>query len=164
MKKICMLISCLLLIQMLCACVGKKDDFKDPVNFFFCSKEISYNSPTGVIYPEIREGAGFHGNLAAMLRAYFYGPNRDDLKRPVPAEVYMVSCEQNGNIVTIVMCSQFSKVTGVDLSTTCSALLMTVHDFTGADTIKISAKDAQLDDKNEIILSLNDIILIDAVK
>ena len=164
MKKLCILICCVLLLQMLCACNGKNEELKAPVNFYFRNKEITYDSPTAVIYPEVREGAGFHENLTAMLRSYFLGPNSSDLERFIPTDVYMVSCEHTADEVTIVMSNQFTKVTGVDLTAACSALLLTVHDFTGAETLKISAKDAQLDDKDEIVMSIEDIVLIDMVK
>ena len=164
MKKLCILICCVLLLQMLCACNGKNEELKAPVNFYYRNKEITYDSPTAVIYPEVREGAGFHENLTAMLRSYFLGPNSSDLERFIPTDVYMVSCEHTDDEVTIIMSSQFAKVTGVDLTAACSALLLTVHDFTGAETLKISAKDAQLDDKDEIVMSIEDIVLIDMVK
>lgn len=163
MRKICILIVCIMILQILCGCAGKKQEFQDPVNFFYCNKEFSYNSPTGVIRAEVREGAGFHGNLTACLRAYMLGPSSTDLQRLIPTNVYMVSCENMGDEVTIVMSSQFSELSGVELSAACSALLLTVHDFTGAETLRISAKDSRLDDKDELLLNLADIVLIDTV-
>ena len=164
MKKLSVLLCCVLFLQMLCACNGKNEEMKAPVNFYFRNKEITYDSPTAVIYPEVREGAGFHKNLTAMLRSYFLGPNSEELERFIPTDVYMVSCEHTEDEVMIIMSSQFAKVTGVDLTAACSALLLTVHDFTGAQTLKISAKDAQLDDKDEIVMSIEDIVLIDTVQ
>ena len=164
MKKLCILLCCVLLLQMLCACNGKNEELKAPVNFYFRNKEITYDSPTAVIYPEVREGAGFHENLTAMLRSYFVGPNSETLERFIPADVYMVSCEHDADEVAIVMSSQFSELTGMDLTAACSALLLTVHDFTGAQTLRISAKDAQLDGKDEIVISIEDIVLIDTVQ
>ena len=78
--------------------------------------------------------------------------------------VYVVSCQIDADRVILVMSSQFSNLSGIELTTACSALLMTIHDYTGAQTLQISAKDAQLDDKNEIILTMDDIVLIDTVE
>lgn len=164
MKKICILICCCLLLQMLCSCSGKKEEFEDPVSFFYCNREIAYNSPTGVIQAETREGSGFQGNLTAFLNAYLRGPVSTELESPVPSDVSLVSCERNGDTVTIVLSAQFSKLTGIELSTACSALMMTVYDYTGAETLQVRAKDSQLDDKNEIVLGIDDIVLIDAAE
>ena len=164
MKKLSLLICCALLAQLLCSCAAKKEEMKEPVNFYYCNSNIAYNSPTGVIQAEVRESAGFHGNLLAFLRAYLQGPVNSELKRFVPADVYVVSCQIDADRVILVMSSQFSNLSGIELTTACSALLMTIHDYTGAQTLQISAKDAQLDDKNEIILTMDDIVLIDTVE
>ena len=164
MKKVCIMLCCVLLLQLLCACTGHKEEFEKPVNFYYCNTEIFYNSPLGVIHPESREGAGFHGNMTAMLRSYFLGPVSSNLELVIPPDIYMVSCEKIGDEVSIVMSNQFSKLTEMDLSIACSALLLTVHDFTGAETLRISAKDAKVNDKDEFVLSISDIELVDTIK
>lgn len=164
MKKLSLLICCALLMQLLCSCAAQKEEIKEPVNFYYCNSNIDYNSPTGVIQPEVRESSGFHGNLLTFLRAYLQGPVNSDLKRFIPADVYIVSCQIDGDRVILVMSSQFSNLSGIELTTACSALLMTIHDYTGSQTLQISAKDARLDDKTEIVLTMDDIVLIDTVE
>ena len=164
MKKLSLLICCALLVQLLCSCMTDKEDIKEPVNFYYCNSNIAYNSPTGVIQAEVRESSGFQGNLLACLRAYLQGPVNSELKRFIPADVYIVSCQIEADMVNLVMSSQLSDLSGIELTTACSALLMTIHDFTGVQTLQISAKDAQLDDKDQIILTMDDIVLIDTVE
>lgn len=164
MKKLCLLLCCVLVLQLLCACSGNKEDFQEPVNFYYGNKEISYNSPAGVIRAEIQEGSSFHGNLTAFLRAYLLGPTSTELYSFIPADVYVVSCQVSENIATIVLSSQFANLSGIELSAACSALMMTIHDYTGATTMVISAKDSQLDAKDEIVINLDDVVLMDTMQ
>jgi len=162
MRKICLVLCCVLLLQILCSCADKNEEFENPVNFYYINKEISYNSPSGVIYAEKREGAGFHGNLTAFLHAYLQGPSDTELQTLIPSDVYLVSCSMEDNEASILFSTRFSKLSGVKLSTACTALLLTIHEYTGAETVKISAKDAKLDDEDVIVLSMDDIILMDS--
>lgn len=161
MKKFSILICCCLILQLLCACSGNKDDFQAPVNFYFCKKEVSYNSTSAVIQAETREGISYNGNLAALLRAYLLGPHSQELNSLIPSDVYLVSCEISGDAVIVVFSSHLAKLSGIDLSTACSALLMTVRDYTGVETLRISAKDSQLEDKDELVLTYDEIVLMD---
>lgn len=161
MKKICFLLCCVLILQLLCGCSGKKDDFKEPVLFYYCNKDIYYNSDTGVISPETREGASYHGNLTSFVRAYLLGPSSTDLQQFIPADVRLLSCQEDGNTVSLVMSNQMTQLSGVDLSMACSALLLTVNGYSGAQILRLSAEDGQLDGKNEIVLSMDDIVLMD---
>ena len=163
MKKFCIVLCCILMLPMLFACSNKKEELQEPVSFYYCNKDITYNSDAGVICPEVREGAAFHGNVVAFLRSYMLGPRDTNLRNPIPTDVYLVSCELNEDIVCMEFNAQFADLTGLDLTTACSAILLTIHDYTGAQTLKVSAKDAKIDDKDVFELSMDDVILIDTV-
>ena len=164
MKKIALILSVLVVLNLFCGCTAKKEEFEEPVNFYFGRKEIAYNSPSGVIQAELREGASFHNNLTACLRTYMLGPASSHLQRLIPADVYLVSCQLEEETAAVVMSSQFSELSGLELSTACSALLMTIHDYSGVQTLKISAKDALVNDEDEFVLSMDDIVVLDTVK
>jgi len=161
MKKICLLLCCVLILQLLCACGGQQEEFEYPVNFYYVNKEIFYNSASGVIQAEKREGKGLYNNLTAFLHAYLLGPSNSELQQLIPADVYLVSCSADDDIINIVFNSRFSKLTGVKLSTVCAAILLSVYDYTGIDTIQVSAKDSKLEDKDVIVFSMDDIVLMD---
>ena len=161
MKKTSLLIGCFLVIFLLCACSAKKDELQEPVHFYYTNTEISFNSDDGVLAKEIREGAGFHSNLSAFLHAYLRGPVSPDMESIIPTDVYLVSCRIEGRTATIVLSSQFASLSGLKLTTACSGLLLTLHDYTGVDILCIQAKGEQLDGRDSIVLSLDDIVLID---
>ena len=161
MKKLSILLCAVIILQMLCSCSNKEEEFNEPINFYYYKNEVVYNSPTGVICPEVREGAGYHGNLTAFLQSYLNGPKSDDVRSIIPSDVYLVSCELDDDEAQILFSKSFEKLSGIDLSTACCALLLTVHDYTGANTIVISAKDGKTDDKDYVTFSMDDIVLVD---
>ena len=161
MKKFCIILCCTLMMQMLFACNNRSENIKQPTIFYYNTKEVTYNSPNGIIQPEIREGAELHGNLTAYLHSYLRGPVSHDLQRIIPSDVYLVSCTSEDDLIEIVFSKQFSNLSGIDLICACSALLLSVHDFTGIETISISAKDALLEDKEEFIFTMDDIVWVD---
>ena len=163
MRKFCLFLCCMLLIQMLCACGGKTESFEEPVNFYYTKEEISYNSSDGAIQAEVQEGAELHGNLTAFLHAYLRGPQSTNFKRTIPKDVYLVSCEINDEFVEIVFSKQFSNLSGIDLVCACSALLLSVHDFTGVDSLHIIAKNALIEEKEVYVITMDDIVLMDTV-
>ena len=161
MKKLSILLCTVIILQMFCSCSKNEEEFNEPVNFYYYNNEVVYNSLTGVICPEVREGAGYHGNLTALLQSYLNGPKSDTVRSIIPSDVYLVSCELNNDEVQILFSKPFEKLSGIDLSTACCALLLTVHDYTGANTIVISAKDGKIDDKDYVTISMDDIVLVD---
>ena len=163
MKKISVLLCCVLLLQMFCSCGRKKEEFKKPVNFYYCKNEVSYNSAQAVIQPETREGYGYHDNAVALMHAYLLGPESSELETLIPSDVYLVSCTVENGIAHTVLSSQFANVTGLKLSLVSSAMLMTLHEFVGVEELHLSAKGAKIDDKDVLTLTMDDIVLMDTV-
>lgn len=163
MRKISFFLCCVLLLQILCSCSVRKEEFENPVNFYYCRREISYNSPQAVLEPEVREGKSYHGNLFAYLHSYLYGPVSQELETLIPSGVYLVSCSVDDGVADIMFSSQFSKLSGIELTTACSGVLLSLHEFADVNAVRITAKDAQLDDKDIFELSLDDIVLLDEV-
>lgn len=164
MKKICLLLCCALLLQILYGCSGKEEEFKKPTNFYYCRREFNYNSSQAVIQPEVREGYGYQDNMDTFMRAYLYGPVSEELEMLIPSKVYLVSSSFEDKAAEIILSKQFSMLSGAKLATASSAILMTIHDFFGIESVRIYAKDAKLDDKDYIELSLDDIVLLDVIE
>lgn len=164
MKKISLLLCFVLVLQMLFGCSKKDEEFKKPTNFYYCRQEFSYNDSNAVIHHEVREGYGYQGNLDTFMRAYLYGPVSEDLEILIPSNVYLVSSSIDDNVAEIIFSKQFSELTGVKLSTACSAVLLTIHEFFGVESIRVYAQDAQLDDRDYFELDLDQIVLLDALE
>lgn len=163
MKKFSFFFCCIMILQMLCACSGANEELVDPVNFYYCRREIGYNSADSVFQPETREGKTFKGNLFVFLHSYLYGPTSDELETLIPSGVYLVSCSVDDGVADILFSNQFSKLSGIKLTTACSGILLSLHDFADISTVRIAAKDAQLDEKDYFELSLSDVVLLDEI-
>lgn len=164
MKKICILICCVLILHMLGACSAQKEELQEPVNFYYFNKEIAYNTDSGVICAEVREGSGFSGNLEEMLDVYLSGPGSNTLYSLIPSDTHLIACEIENNQVHVVFDKEFAQLSGIDLSLACSAILLTVRDYAGAEALVVSAKNAQLNEKDQFKISIDDIVLMDTSK
>ena len=162
MKKICWLLSCILLFQLLIGCSRKEEEILQPVNFYYINSEISYNTPNGVVQAEIREGAEFR-DIEELLQVYLKGPVASELRSFMPLGVKLLSCVVDNDSIYILLSSQFAKLSGVKLTTACSAILMTTHDYLGINTLYVRVEGSQLDDKDTFILAMDDLVLSDSV-
>lgn len=162
MRKFCFLLSCILILQLFAGCSRKDDEILKPVNFYYINKEISYNTQSGVISPEIREGAQFH-SLDDLLKLYMEGPASENLQSLFPDGVSLLSCAVENETAYIYLSSDFAELSGIKLTTVCSAMLLTARDYAGIQEICVRAENAKLDDKDEFLLSLDEIVLMDTV-
>lgn len=163
MKRVCILLCCILLLN-LCACSRHKEELLQPTNFYYCTKEISYNTQEGVICAEVRESIHFQDDLASLLHAYLLGPINPELQTFIPSDVSLISCSVNHNTAVITLSDAFSKLSGIKLSTTCACMLMTINHYTDIDTLCVRVENALLDDKDEIIVTLDDVLLMDGIE
>ena len=164
MKKLCILILCTaLFLQILCACSQKKEELVQPTDFYYCNSEIGYNSISAVIGSERREAVSFQNNIDTMLSAYLKGPSSPDLYSPVPATASLIGSSLSDGELYLEFNEAFSELSGVQLSICCSCILMTVYAFCGVETVHFSASDALLEDRSEIVLNIQDVVLQDTV-
>lgn len=161
MKRISLLLCCLVLLQTFCSCSAKREEYQKPVNFYYCNKEVSYHSPHAVLQPEVREGYSYHDNAVALMHAYLQGPESSALETWIPSDVYLSSCTIENGVAHIVLSNQFAKVTGYKLSLMSSAIFLTLHEFSGIEELRLCAKGAQIDEQDVFTLTMDDIVLID---
>ena len=163
MRKIACIFCCIMLLTLLCACGNKNEEFQSPVNFYYVNKDISYNSPTSVICTEVREGISFYGNLTVFLRAYLDGPKSSDLQTYIPTGTELLSCVVSGNAATLTFSEEFSKLNGSRLSVASGALLLSANDFANINTIVIRVENGRWDEKDELCMSMDELVLMDSV-
>lgn len=163
MKRIITLVITAALLLSLAACKKDKVDLQEPVMFYYCNEEISYNSSNGVIREEMREGAGHHGDIQLLLNDYLCGPVSSDLYSLVPEETRLLSCDIVGNKVTLEFNASFAELSGIQLSTACSCIVMTLNAYAGIDTVHFRAANSQLENQNELILRISDLVFMDSV-
>lgn len=161
MKKCTLLLCCILLLQMFAGCASDRENASQPTEFYYCNTEISYNNPAAVIQSEDREAAFYMGSLDQMLKDYLAGPRSDGLYSPIPAGTKLVDCYVEDGAAYITFSEAFASLSGVKLTVCCSCILMSINSFAGIQSLYVSAENAQIDEKKEFIVDMNDIILMD---
>ena len=162
MRKIPLLLCFVLILQLISGCTRKNEEIKQPVTFYYANKVVSYNTPDAVIGNEIREGADFR-KLEDLLHVYLRGPLSSELQSMIPNGVSLQSCVVEDKIAHIYLNTKFAELSGIKLTTVCSAFLLTVNEYADIQTVSIRAENAKLDDKEAFVLSIDDIVLLDTV-
>lgn len=164
MKRFTAMILCILWMLSLCACEQKQDEIQEPVNFYYCKEEISYQSVNGVIEAEICEGVNHRGDVESMLSAYLQGPYSPAYIAPFPANTELLSIQFLDGEAYLTFNDAFAQLTGMKLSTACSCITLTLAEYTDVETVRFTAATQQLDNKDEIVLKVSDIVLLDTVE
>ena len=161
MKKSFILLLCIVLIFSLCACRQKHTDFQEPVNFYYCADEVSYNTSDAVIGMQVHEGVDFHTDPEKMLKSYLRGPKSNDYTSLIPNGTALISYDVIGDVCYLKFSDEFAQLSGIRLSTACSCIVLTLNDYSGVETVSFSTQTQQLDNKDELVISASDIILLD---
>ena len=155
---------CLLLVAvLLCGCGKNKQNIQTPVNFYYRNAEMTYDAPDAVLSPEVREGAGYNGDLVKLLNLYLAGPLSDEFYSPFPANTTVVSAFLSDTTLTVELSAAFAELQDLDLTMACACLARTTADLTECSRIKIYVSDAKLDGNAYITLDTSDLLLVDSV-
>lgn len=163
MRKVGAMICVLLCIAMLCACGRQAPEYAQPAKFFYCNKEISYNSPNGVISSEIREAKDCNGNVELYLQSYLNGPEFNHLYLLIPSGTKLLSSEIRDTTIHLSFSKELAQLSGVELTTAGACLMLSLHEFSGIDTLILTAEGELMDEKEAFTISMEDIVTMDTV-
>ena len=139
----------------------EKEEFVEPVNFYYLKTDVTYFSAEGVIGCEIREAEGYQQDYEKLLKLFLRGPESGELKRVFPKNVELVRLELTETGATVVLSDTAARLTGLDLTIACTCLTATVCDMTGVETVTIRTKTQLLDGNKAITMSRDQILLLD---
>ena len=161
MKKFSLLLCGILLFQLLCACNTKQEEFEKPVSFYYENRVISYNSSAGVVGFETREGQNLCESTMAIVSEYLQGPKSEELQNLLPQDTQLISCLSVGELVNAELRFDTTNLSDINLITVSAAMLMTLHDCMGAQSLYLSVVDPHQENRTDIIISMDDIALMD---
>lgn len=161
MKRFFVIVAILVFIVGLSSCVPKKEEFVEPVSFYYCNDISSKDDFEHIFVPEQREGAEYLDNKPALLSLYLKGPESEGLVSPFPADLSVVSVQHDNSHVHIVLSDHLANLTGLDLSIACTCLSMTVLELYDCDAVEISAEHKLLDEQKSIVFTADILILSD---
>lgn len=160
MKRIFSLILSILLVISLCACRRQQASFEAPVQFYYRSASLSYNSENAVICAESREGSGYA--LIDLMDLYLQGPVSNEYQSPFPTGVTVLSMETVEDKVYIALSEPFAELNGIALTLACACLSKTVMEFTGTSAVEISVPNTTLNGSASIVMDAQNILLLDS--
>lgn len=163
MKRIKSILCLCLCVLIFCSCGRKAPEYLSPVNFYYCNRTVSYNSPTALINPEVRESAGFDNDIVKFMKVYLQGPISDELNRIVPVNTVLRFAELEEHTVHLDFSKEFADLSGIELTTACVCIVKSLHEFAGVETVVFTAEGSLLDEKESFTLSMEDIVTMDTV-
>lgn len=134
---------------------------KRPVNFYYPATETIYNGKTPFIQAEVRDGSGYEEDIAGLLDIYLNGPVSEGLRSPFPRRAKVTRFAASSNVATLELSSEFSILSGIDLTVACACIANTLFDLTEVYRVQIYATDSQLDNQTSIVLDRDDIYYTD---
>lgn len=159
MKRFVCLILVIAVLVAIPACASDRPE--QPGNFYYRRPEIGFSGTDGVIAAEERELADIHGDLEAMLLAYFAGPESGDLESPFPRDTALIGWDLHNSRLTVDLSEDFSQLSGVDLTIACACIAKTFLELTDASSVAIRADGALLNGSDSIVISENSLSLAD---
>lgn len=156
---------CILLIITLlcctCGCSSPKEEIQKPVNFYYCNNPITFHGTNDVIAPEVRESVNYN-DMVKLIDHYLDGPISEAYTSPFPSAVTVSELTQKNKMLNITLSSEFSYLTGIELTLACTCLSSTLFELTDAKSIIITAKDALLDDAESVIIIRDTLVFSDS--
>lgn len=134
----CFLLALIILLPLFGCSVNTTQNFTAPFAFYYCTKSLSYDTPSGVVAYEMREGSGYENDPAALLELYLQGPVSTQLTSPFPTNVKITHYLATEDRVQIVLSKEFSSLQGIDLTLAATCLAQTIFEMIDTDTVHIA--------------------------
>ena len=144
-------------------CTNQAENFKDPVDVFYCTSPIKYNSLEGVFARERRDFAGWSGNLQGFLNEYVTGPKSNGLTSPFPLGALILTLEQEETAISLLLNIHFSRLSPNELTLACACLSLTLFQLTNAESVSFQI-DGASEDRAIITMTRENLSLMDAIE
>lgn len=161
MKKLfCIVLGCIIIL-FCCSCTKEAEKPLSSVTVYYKAAELTFGTAQSVIAPCHLDAAGHENDSAYLLNAYLSNTPSEAFASTFPAGTSLVSITQDALTAKVILCDEFAKLSGLDLSIACTCLTQTVISLTDCQEVIISAENAQLDGNNFITLSRDSYLLLD---
>lgn len=165
MKRLFCLIICAVMLAALCGCTTQKQEFIDPVEFYYLliqpENHIYHGSSDSIIAPEQREGYQIRNRMNTLIEVYLNGPATESFQSPFPANTRLITLDTNDKILTVILSDEIAELSGVDLVLACACLSRTFMELWNFETINIQAENEMLDGKPVITFDKSNFFLTD---
>ena len=160
MKKLLLFSLILLLLLGIVGC-GSTGSQADTYTVYYRRAVPTYGSTDSIIGENHLLTSGRESDTAYLLRKYLASTPENGFVSPFSQDITLVSFQQDGPTVKVVLSNQIAELSGMDLTIALACLTRTIVSLTDCQEVIISANTAQLNGQNYITLSRDSYLLID---
>ena len=142
---------------------SKKSKQNQGTPFYYCAASPSYSTNSCVILEEYRNDIP-EVSLLEILECYLAGPQSSDLTTPFPKGLVILSAEQDGDLLQLVVSMEMTGLSGLELTLACGCLTLTCLALTDAQQVQITPIYGLLDGQRSITMDKNILLLFDNSK
>lgn len=153
------LIAALLVLVLLTGCaaaIESRTQSINPIDFYYCRSEPLYGSETGAIDFETAELGRKDVTVEQIMQRYLSGPESEQLRSPFPQGLVCTRTELDGTTLSVYLSSEYSALSGVELSLASACLSMTLTQIEFVDSVRVLSSDgrtpAQLLEPEQFVL------------
>lgn len=159
MKKVISFCLASTLFFIFAACSADSGPVKSPVNYYYQTADLDYNSADGMIALEIRKASGHTNDYPYLIAQYLNGPEGDDCTSPFPAGITLEEFEIDSNKAMLTLSSHITTLSGSELMFACVCLTKTVSEMTGARSVQIATANGTINGNSSITLTPDSFVL-----
>lgn len=160
MKKFWMILLAAALLVAMFGCTAPQE--KDgQTAFYYKRAKISYGEENGVITAEYRSPDTTEGVLS-VLNVYVDGPKLTELANVFPLGCEVLEFTLNEKVATVHFNKVFGQLQGVARTLACVCMSRTVMELTGAETVRISIEQTDLDGAEYLEFDANGVMYFDS--
>lgn len=159
MKKfLCFFLGALLAIN-LSACSSSSQHVHSPVNFYYKTDSIKYDTPQGVITVEVRNAKSHANDYQYLLEQYLNGPRITGRISPFPAGTTLKEFNLNETSAQVILSPHLTILSDSELMIACVCLAKTLFDLTGVHSVQIGAQNNLLNGEKYVTITIDNFSL-----
>lgn len=162
MKKFLCIALVIILSASFFACNKTDANIRNPVLYYYRTRDLQYGVENGVITAEVRERFGHEEDYTYLVEQYLNGPMSSECISPFPAGTSLEQIDFLKDKVLITLSSHISLLSGSELTIACTCLAKTLLEMTGMKEVRISSKNDLIDGQEYISIATEDIVLLDS--
>ena len=141
LKKFLIILCCVLAAALLIAVLGRTDQGKNTVTFYYVRSQYAYGTEDGVIGSEQRDITGHENDLDYLLALYLEGPLDSGLRSPFPGKsaTRILSQQRRGDALQIQLTDMTKVMSDSEFTLACACLTRTCLGMTKVLAVQITS-------------------------
>jgi len=132
---------------------------RSPVNFYYKTDSIKYDSQQGVIAVEVRDAKSHADDYQHLLEQYLNGPRISGRISPFPAGTTLKVFNLNEASAQVILSPHLTILSDTELMIACVCLAKTLFDLTGVQSVQIGAQNNLLNGKQYVTITTDNFSL-----